>query len=209
MLIIEPAGTGQPGQSGRSGSASAFPRLFVAVPLPDNVRDALRKLSGKLRDEIPFHKWTHPDDLHITVQFLGETPETKLGDLRETLRDVAIAHCSFPLSLSELDAFGPPSRPSVLWAGLKGATDALSAVQRSVVTAMEQHGYEPESRPYRPHITLARRYDGSRSFGKEALAPFENELRSLEWDADRLVLYRSHLGRTPMYEAFEQLPFRP
>jgi 2'-5' RNA ligase len=182
-------------------------RLFVAVPLPDTVRETLQKLSRRLQDEVPFQKWTHPADLHITLQFLGDTPDAKLGDLQETLQDVAAVQTDYSLSLSGLGAFGPPARPSILWTGLKGDTAQLEAVHRAVVAATSKHGYEPEDRPFRPHITLARRYNGSGPFSKAALAPFEKEVQGSEWTADRITLYRSHLGRTPMYEAVAEYSF--
>lgn len=194
------------GTAHSNGGSAADIRLFVAVPLPDDIRRLLQTLSRKLQGELPFHKWTHPDDLHITVQFLGETPPAKLEALKASLSDAAATHPSFPLSLAGLGAFGPPARPSILWAGLKGDTGALEAMHRAVVSSTAQHGYEAEDRPFRPHITLARRYNGSRTFSRAALVPFEKDLQGSEWMADRLVLYRSHLGRTPMYEAVAEFP---
>lgn len=192
--------------SGSPAANSAALRLFVAVPLPDSIRSRLQEVSRKLRPEVPLQKWTHSDDLHITVQFLGETLSSKLDALQQALREAAAAHAGFPLSLAGLGTFGPPARPSILWAGLEGHTAALEALHHSVVAAMAKQGYKPEDRPFRPHITLGRRYNGSHPFQRTALAPFATELSGYEWTADRLTLYRSHLGRTPMYEKVAEFP---
>ncbi|TVY10366.1 RNA 2',3'-cyclic phosphodiesterase [Paenibacillus cremeus] len=187
-------------------------RLFIAVPLPGTVRDPMADFMRELKQELPFQKWVHPDDLHITIKFLGAASEQTMEQVKVALKQVAEAEerPSFELSLRGLGTFGKPSEPSVLWAGIHGEMRVLSELQARVEAAMAPLGFEPEARAYRPHLTLARRYSAANTasdgngngddFPREKLRQLELP-QPLTWSADQVVLYRSHLGRTPMYEA--------
>ncbi|MFC0213030.1 RNA 2',3'-cyclic phosphodiesterase [Paenibacillus chartarius] len=193
-------------------STNQPPRLFAAVPVPDNIRAALHEIGRRLKDQVRFQKWTHPDDIHITLKFLGETPAARVDAVMDALRSAAAdtALQPFELQAAALGVFGPPARPSILWTGLQGDKTSLIQLQSAVEGAMAALGYEREERGYRPHITLARRYNGSAGFDRKALETAEELLQShsLRWTADSITLYRSHLGRTPMYEALAHFPLQ-
>ncbi|TBL70065.1 RNA 2',3'-cyclic phosphodiesterase [Paenibacillus thalictri] len=174
-------------------------RLFIAVPVSTEVKLGLKTICEPLKERLlSFQKWVHPEDMHITVQFLGNTPEDKLPAIRSHLESIAAGTAPLHLITGDLGVFGKPSSPSILWAGVKGDTDRLETLHRQVEQAMQQHGYEPEDRAYSPHITLARRYQGNAPFNRQE--GLSQAYSPLVWTADRLALYRSHLNRTPMYE---------
>lgn len=180
-------------------SAAAI-RLFAAVPVDRHIRRILEQAAGKLRAGSSFHKWAHPADYHITLKFLGDTSLDRADQVKEALAAAAAGRRPFLLELRQIGVFGPSSAPSILWAGVAGDTDALRLVQQGAEQELAKHGFAAEDRPYRPHITLARRYTGSVPFQREHLP--EIELNGT-WTADRIVLYRSHLGNSPMYEEIE------
>jgi 2'-5' RNA ligase len=183
-------------------------RLFVAVPLGEEQRSLLQRQQQALQETVPFQKWTHPLDLHITLKFLGDTPSDVSESIPPILQRVAADVTSFDLRISGLGTFGKPSLPSILWAGVNGDIQALGSLQNAVEAALAPLGFEPEERGYNPHITLARRYQGSQGFSLNMLTPHNviDSANEAAWTISSLVLYRTHLGRKPSYEAAEVFP---
>lgn len=172
-------------------------RLFTAIALSDNIRQSLRTQLPEWR-KLPFSRWSHPEDWHLTLHFIGEAPKSQLPAVCGALDEAAAAAKPFRLELSGLGVFGPPKKPSVLWLGLAGVPDELLSLHERLGSSLQRHiGYEPERRPYRPHLTLARKYDGSMPF--EALSASGGQ-PPLDWTVGEAVLYRSRLGQVPMYE---------
>jgi 2'-5' RNA ligase len=194
------------------GFGGEAPRLFVAVALPDRLRAGLHDIGRKAKGTLHFQKWTHADDLHLTLKFLGDTPAAKVDAVHTALQNVA-ARCGmapFELSVDGLGVFGPPAKPTVLWAGVQGELGQLAELQRRVEEEAARLDYEPEPRAYRAHLTLARRYSGSEPFRRRELETAGELLAAAElrWQAQSFTLYRSHLGRTPMYEALAEYMLR-
>ncbi|SHE13917.1 2'-5' RNA ligase [Chlamydia abortus] len=182
-------------------------RLFIAVPIAPPVKRTLEEWTRQLSNELPFRKWTHPLDYHITLQFLGETsPETR-SQIDQALPGVAAMHPPFVLSLGKLGYFGPNRSPQILWAGVEGETAPLLSLHRSTVQAMQKLGFMPEDRPYRAHITLARKYIGSAPWPSSSLpGMLPTEDLETAWSVNEIVLYQSHSGQRPMYETLSTYP---
>lgn len=178
-------------------------RLFLAVPLGERAQSDLEASSRILRQHYPFQKWMHPADYHLTLKFLGDADTKQTERVKSALFVIAQRHLPFRLRLQGFGAFGPPAAPSVLWSGVSGDMSLLEALQQDAEREMRKLGFPAENRAYRPHITLARRYKGPAPFRRELLPQPGPDA---EWSADRIVLYRSHLQRTPMYEALAAFP---
>jgi 2'-5' RNA ligase len=181
-------------------SSDEMVRLFVGVPLSGAVRKVLESWRETVRAELPFQKWTHPEDVHITLFFLGDTPRATAQALEAELRHIAAATEPFELRIEGLGVFGAPAAPNILWAGVAGDTAALGELQRRVAAACARQGFEAEARAYRPHVTLARRYRGSGPFRRAALQAAPPAGGWPTWQVQDIVLYLSHLGRSPAYE---------
>ncbi len=123
-------------------------RLFVALDLPDSVRERLLALEGG----VPGARWSNAGQLHLTLRFIGEVDESVARDIDDTLNTIRAP--SFPLELSGVGEFGGRN-PRALWAGVKN-NDALLHLQRKVETALQRIGLPPEPRKFSPHVTLAR-----------------------------------------------------
>ncbi|GIP38727.1 RNA 2',3'-cyclic phosphodiesterase [Paenibacillus sp. J31TS4] len=181
-------------------------RLFIAVPLPDTLKEILARRCERLRETVPFAKWVYRDDYHITVQYLGATPLQRVDAIRAKLAEAAAAQGPFGLKLSSLGAFGKSSSPQILWTGVQGELAPLEALYRRVVEAMIPFGYVPEERPYKPHITLARKYRGTEPFDARRAEASLPPLEESEWQAAELILYESRGGREPMYQPLARMP---
>lgn len=130
-------------------------RLFVAVPLPDHVRQRLFDAAAPARAAAPALAWTPPERLHLTVKFLGATDPARRPPLEEALRAVARNHVDVPLVLRGAGAFPTLRRPRVLWAGVE-ASPRLELLHHDVEAGCERLGFPLEGRAFRPHVTLAR-----------------------------------------------------
>ena len=124
-------------------------RLFVAVDLPEAVRERTAELCHGVRGA----RWTDPDQFHLTLAFLGEVDGPGFVAARDGL--AAVRAEPFELALAGVGHFPPRGRPRVLWAGLD-PSEPLLALHRRVVSRLERQGLAPERRRYAPHVTLAR-----------------------------------------------------
>ena len=176
-------------------------RLFVGIPLAAAVVDELSAISMRLRADGDGLRWTAPQSWHITLQFLGNTPEYAciVARLRE-LQARAV-----PVQLEDLGFF---ERAGVFFAGVNLSPE-LKELQQRVTAATAHCGFIPESRAYHPHITLAR----SKSKGPKALrelkAKIHREPRFSGFQAHEFVLYESVPGaKGSHYEVKEHFALR-
>jgi 2'-5' RNA ligase len=173
-------------------------RLFWAIELPETARDRLRVTQAELRERARGAdvRWSRPEQLHLTVQFLGEAdPAPILAAAQALPRPGAL-----DLEVAGLGTFGG-RRPRVVWAGVRGpGLEALVALAGALGQAMAGVGFAPEARAYRPHVTLGRVRQGRGRRGQgrpgKALkaAVEEVALEPHPFRAEELVLLRSSLG---------------
>jgi 2'-5' RNA ligase len=181
-------------------------RLFVALEPPDPVRrrlaalaDELRRAAGRAAGEV---RWVAPENVHLTLQFLGAVPEERVPAVEAALRDAA-ATAGRPLSLSLHGAGGFPNarRPRVLWAGLEGDVPLLAALVTELGARLAKLGFPPEDRPFAPHLTLGRAKDGRGAPGLAGALAAATQAEATPWRATELVLFESHLSpKGPRYE---------
>lgn len=161
-------------------------RLFIAIDVPDALVRSLGDLDPNLRGV----RWLPPEQLHLTLSFLGDVPEETDVRLRERLN--AIRFSAFFLPLTGMGAFPGKGRPSVIWIGVGLGHPHLFQLHKHVQDAALAAGLEPDLRPWHPHITLARCRDVSR----ESISPFLKA--NVDFDAgmfrvESFALYSSEL----------------
>jgi 2'-5' RNA ligase len=177
------------------------PRLFIAVPIDELWRIQLIKQCTLLQLKLPFQKWTHPEDYHITLKFLGETSANQIQQILTLLANVSEATRSFELTEKGWGTFGPHSAPSILWAGVGGDLTSLNILQQKVDLSMVELGFPQENRVFHPHLTIARRYKGKDPLTVPIQQYFPVVVESpIHWSVDEIKLYQSHLQKKPMYE---------
>jgi 2'-5' RNA ligase len=128
-------------------------RLFTALDISEEVRSALGAAIARWK---PLAKisWSPIDHLHITTKFIGEWPEARLGELKETLAAVP-SMGSIEIAIRGIGWFPNQRRPRVLWAGVE-ADESLAKLANATGQAVAALGVPVEERPYSPHLTLAR-----------------------------------------------------
>jgi len=131
-------------------------RLFVAVELGDGVRQALADLQDDLRERgLERLRWVRGEGIHLTLKFLGDTPENMVPQISEALSRAVAGTRRHRLSLGRIGTFGG-KRPRVLWVDLVGDTDELASLQADVEKGLSDLGFEREKRRFSAHLTLAR-----------------------------------------------------
>ncbi|MGC5775681.1 RNA 2',3'-cyclic phosphodiesterase [Paenibacillus pabuli] len=185
-------------------------RLFIALRLPAHIQHSLRLSAELVQGKLDFRKWTDYRDYHITLQFLGDTLVSDIGQLRKTLRSAGTGFQPFELKVSGWGTFGLKEAPKVLWRGVEGELEQLNLLQKRIVDATSSLGYETELRPYSPHITMARKYlgqvPGNEDKGIFGVLP-EQVLDVNSWMIQDFVLYVTQPGQAPMYEVVDTFSF--
>lgn len=177
------------------------PHYFFAVRLPFQVKENLNNICENIKVDFPFKSWVHKEDYHITLAFLGGVPKDKLALAKENVAARIQNQSSFPLTIDHLGVFGKKESPRIFWAGLE-KEKRLDDLRAKVFRSCTEAGFSLETRPFSPHITLARKWMESRPFSQNDLNRLdlfkENVVNFL---ANEVVLYQTHLQQVPKYEA--------
>ena len=158
-------------------------RLFAALPIPWDIAEGL----ARRQQGLPRARWTSAENLHVTLRFFGEVSEAQAADLDAALQGVAAD--GFELALEGVGAFGERDRMRAVWAGVCDS-EALRRLAAKCETVAKRCGLKPETRAYRPHVTLAylRHTPEARV---AAWMQGHNLLRSPTWRARTFGLYSS------------------
>lgn len=175
-------------------------RLFIAISLPKAQKEMLFHRSEDLAEHWSFKKWVHPSDYHLTLRFLGACTFHRAREVRQALKESSPGWQPFRLRIDGIGLFGVPTRPRILWAGVGGDLEALHRLYTDVARAVEPLGFEREKRPYRPHITLAKKYRFNDFPYQRMNGEFQPDFDQYEWMVEELVLFETHLYRSPMYQ---------
>lgn len=161
-------------------------RLFVALSLPDSLRSRLYGLCSGL----PGARWVAPENMHLTLRFIGEVDGRDAEDIDAAL--TAIRFPRFPLILSGVGEFGGGRRLRSVWVGVEN-NEMLERLQAKVEQAVQRAGQSPERRKFKPHVTLARfkSHPGGRL---ESYFAERSLFRSEPFEVSEFTLYSSFLA---------------
>ena len=173
-------------------------RSFIAIELPDELRLKLGQLEAQLKSgKQPWVKWVNPDSIHLTLKFLGNIASDRTGEITRAMEEAAQGIPPFHLEVKDLGVFPNLKRVQVVWVGISGEVDKLGEFQQRLESNLACLGFAPESRPFTPHLTLARlrnqaSLDERQGFG-QLIAGIRFEAGAIEVDAINLM--RSQLTR--------------
>ena len=145
-------------------------RSFIGINLPEKVKIGLARLQDQLKSgEISSVKWVEPSDIHLTLKFLGSVTVDKIDEITRALEKATQGIPPFQLKVKELGAFPDLRRVQVVWVGLNGEIDKISQLKQHIESNLLPLGFTPESRPFTPHLTLARLRDRAASDERQRL----------------------------------------
>ena len=171
-------------------------RLFTAIDLPENVRQHLARAAESLRAHpaLKDFSWTKPENLHITLKFLGDIPDAAVPNLKSGLARLVVPEMTLtPSHFLVLPGQGPAR---VLAINIAGDAEPLAKLFAQIESAVQPLGVHRESRPYKPHITLARIRRPTRQLTAKTLAKLVNPslLPAPTFPANTFTLYQSQLN---------------
>ncbi len=169
-------------------------RLFYAVAADAEVRAAAAAVVSRLRRAPGDYRWVDPRDMHLTLRFLGETPEERLPEVEALMRRAAAAAAPFEIVLGGAGAFESPESPRVVWLGLDEGREPMERLADALG--------RDEERPFSPHLTLGRNRRTSAPPGFVAALRAVPPL-GLRRRVDRISLYASRPA--PFGHAYEVL----
>ena len=182
-------------------------RAFLAITLPDDVRESLASLSKRLRKSGAKASWVKPANFHLTLRFLGDVDDQSLEGLRDVLRAQYSGCGPLRMSVEGVGVFPNIRRPGVVWAGMAALEGDLPLVQRYAEDAARAIGLPPEKKAFHPHVTLARVRD-HRRLGtlRDALEQARDYVGG-EVAAGHVSLFSSELRRDgAVYRVIEEFP---
>jgi len=182
-------------------------RTFIAVVASPEIRQSARKVAAILRPAAGDLKWVAADNLHWTMQFLGDVDQLEIPGVCGAVLAATQEFECFELAARGVGAFPAPDRPRTLWIGAGTGGQAMVALQSAIQQRLDRLGYRGESRRYVPHLTLGR---AGRDAPPRALV---RELASLaDYDAgtmlvDEVTVFSSQLRpEGPVYEVLAHAP---
>ena len=135
-------------------------RSFIAIELPDELKVGLAQLEAQLKlSKRPSVKWVDPYSIHLTLKFLGNIATDMISEITRAMEETTQGIAPFHLEVKGLGAFPNLRRVQVVWVGISGEIDRLGQLQHHIESNLAPLGFSAESRPFTPHLTLARLRD--------------------------------------------------
>jgi 2'-5' RNA ligase len=137
-------------------------RLFIALDLAIPVVEQLAVFQEQIQEELADEddvrvRWTSPENIHLTMKFLGDTEDALVPMLRQTLGELVKPLFPFEVEAKGIGCFPKPKRPRIIWSGFDDQSEeVLSLLQQALERDLEELGFQKEDRPFRPHVTLGR-----------------------------------------------------
>jgi 2'-5' RNA ligase len=140
-------------------------RCFIAIELPETLKSILSGLEEEFKKTESDIKWVNPNNIHLTLKFLGNIREEMIEKITELMRQICSHYSNFTLNVRGIGVFPSLKAPRVLWVGIEN-NETLQALQQEIEEHMSLIGFEKESRKFTPHLTLGRFRS---SIGKNAI----------------------------------------
>ena len=131
-------------------------RTFIALPLNEKLRQSLSALQSELKTVSTGIRWVTPQNIHLTLLFLGDISEDMVIPLSKTLDMVGNDNAPYAIDVSGIGFFGKARSPRVIWAGLHGELHHITVMQEQIVAAVQAVGCQYDKKPFKPHLTIGR-----------------------------------------------------
>ena len=170
-------------------------RTFICIEIPGSIKERISRLQDTLRQIEAQVSWTKPENIHLTLKFLGNVEATRIERVARALKIAADGIAPFEVTVSGTGCFPSARSPRVLWIGLSNVPEPLRQLYSNIEAELARERFEREKRKFSPHLTIGRvRAPGHSAQAAEALiaAGFEAET----FTTTEVVLMRSDLKPT-------------
>jgi len=175
-------------------------RTFIALELSKGIKDELARCQEELKQSGADVKWVKTSNIHLTLKFLGEVTEEKLGGIKKILDSLAEERAPFEISLFKLGAFPNLDHPRVVWAGIDKGCREAEEIARVLSQELGRIGFPEESRGFSAHLTIGRvRSDKNKESLKRGVNSLE--VRPESCGINEIILFKSTLTPDgPIYD---------
>ncbi len=182
-------------------------RLFIAIEIPPDIKSQLAVVISELKSAQADVRWERPEKLHITLKFLGDTPEDLLPQIVLLLEGVAGKISSFTLRYSGLGCFPDKREPRIVWVGVEDIGNRLQPLAAVIEKEMTSIGLEKEKKEFHPHVTVGR-VKSQKNIPSLLRKMESTTLESQPTEVSHIVLIKSELKSSgSVYTAVRKFPF--
>lgn len=132
-------------------------RTFIAVDFPIDVKLKIEEITAYFKTQLPKQaiKWVDPNNMHLTLKFMGETPIEKLERIKASIHQVVTTFQIFSIEIKTLGMYPNANQPRVIWLGIQGGENLIT-LHKQLDASLKEVGIQPERRPFSPHLTIGR-----------------------------------------------------
>ena len=181
-------------------------RSFLAIELPRMILKRIEEVQGDLKSSHADVRWVSPEKIHLTLKFFGSIDESRIDPIVKSIEGPAQTSSPFSLAVRGMGAFPHLKNPRVIWVGMVDEKEALISFQKALEKEFGKIGFEPEDRPFHPHLTLGRMKSNR---GREELIGRMEKYREEQFgdfQVEKVVLFRSDLKFSgPVYTPLKEL----
>jgi 2'-5' RNA ligase len=183
-------------------------RAFIAIDLDEPIRRQIAEVQATLSRRLPTVRWVPPERMHLTLAFLGEIDDSMAAAVAAALRAWGDRQSAFEIEIAGLGAFPERGPARVIWLGINDATGRLAACHAACESAIEELGIARETRPFAPHLTLARIKEPRLGWDVRNVVVSVAAPRTGVMRVGGVTFYESTLARAgPRYEAIDRANF--
>ena len=177
-------------------------RSFIAIPLNEGLHGELAQLQNKLKAANADVKWVKPENIHITLKFLGNITDEQIEQVKNSLKNAVSGLKPYSIHLAEIGAFQKISYARVIWVGMDEGAEETKKIYQAIEEELSKGGFPKEKRPFSPHLTLGRVHSGKNKQGLINVVEKEKSFSSSEkLSVGEIILFKSILSSVgPTYE---------
>jgi 2'-5' RNA ligase len=184
-------------------------RVFIAIPISNIIKEKIEDIQERLKRIGAEVKWVVPQDIHITIKFLGNINVSELENIYIVVTNICNKFSPFQISISSISAFPDKKRPKVIWIGVKEGKDILCKINKEVEDSLIKIGFKKEDKEFNPHITIGR------VKGLYRLSQLADTLKNMdigdigEIHVRNIQVIKSQLTPSgPIYTILKEIPFK-
>jgi len=182
-------------------------RAFIAIDLPQEIKSQLAKIQKHLASSNADAKWVEPENIHLTLKFLGEITPEQQNQITAILKEIGATYSTFPAQITSLGAFPKIDHPRIIWVGIEQGDQEIKTIVQKLEEELEKIGIPQESREFASHITLARVRSGkNRMELVNGLNNLLGKLQVAEFKVGKITLFKSTLSHQgPLYQPLGEI----
>lgn len=188
-------------------------RAFIAIEISDEIKEALGRVEAHLKYAGADVKWVRPENIHLTLKFLGEISEEKTAEVKAVLDLIAGSTVPFEVTIKDVGAFPNIEGPRVIWVDLEKGVAQVIALAGAIDEALAKIGFTKDNRPFSPHLTIGRvrsSHNKSKLADKVSSTTSNSDLADVSaHQIKSVILFRSTLTpQGPIYTKLHEAQFR-